>query len=91
MQGTVTAARAAVRSSRGYRLMASTDGGGVNVTAERPQERRTWRASERDGHGPRCRELWELDPLVLLFICVPLFLLFVYLPLSDWYLLVYVD
>ena len=49
----VTAARAAVRCSWGYRLMASTDGGGVNVTAERPQERRTWRASERDGHGPR--------------------------------------
>ena len=49
----VTAARAAVRCSWGYRLMASTDEGGVNVTAERPQEGRTWRASERDGHGPR--------------------------------------
>ena len=69
----VTAARAAVRCSWGYRLMASTDGGGFNVTAERQQEKKNL-ASERTGRSwPEIlsRELWELDPFLLLFICVP--------------------
>ena len=59
--------------SRGYRLMASTDGGGVNVTADCQQENKNL-ASERTGRSwPEIlsRELWELDPFLLLFICVP--------------------
>ena len=43
-----------------------------------------------NGRRMLSRELWELDPLLLLFICVPL-LLFSYMSLIDWSLLVDVD